>query len=374
MEKIIPILTKDLHLDWDNPRLAEFKLKKADSPKELYHLLWDEMALDEIVISITAHGFFETEPLLVTKEDGKTIVVEGNRRLSAVNIILDPSLVDNKISKNILDKITPELKQSLATLPVIELNSREDAWRFIGFKHINGAAKWNSFAKAIYIEKVHDEYGISLDEIAYQVGDTHKTVQKLYQGIRVLQQAEEWKVFDREDIAKRRLYFSHLYTAIQYEGYKEYLGIGNVDNENKNPVPVEKKNELGEVLTWLYGSKKRGIEPVIKSQNPDLRNLEKILPNTEAVSALRSGYSLEQAFEISLPSSTVFIENLLASKRHLQKAWSTVTTGYEGDKETLSSAFEFVNLADKLYETMTEIRNKKSGIGNKNRPAPEDIK
>lgn len=371
MEKIISIPTKDLHLDWDNPRLAEFKLKKTDSPKELYQLLWDEMALDEIVISITAHGFFETEPLLVTKEEGKTIVVEGNRRLSAVNIILNPSLVDNKISKNILDKITPELKHSLANLPAIELNSREDAWRFIGFKHINGAAKWNSFAKAIYIEKVHDDYGISLDEIAYQVGDTHKTVQKLYQGIRVIQQAEEWKIFDREDIAKRRLYFSHLYTAIQYEGYKEYLGI-NVD-ETKNPVPETKKDELGEVLMWLYGSKKRGIEPIIKSQNPDLRNLEKILPNAEAVSALRSGYSLEQAYEISLPSSTVFIENLLAGKRHLQKAWASVTTGYEGDKETLSSAFEFVNLADKLYETMTEIRNKKSGVGKKDRPTPEDI-
>lgn len=371
MEKIIPMLTEDLSLDWQNPRLAEFKLDKIEPPKELYQLLWDEMALDELVISITAHGFFETEPLLVTKEGSKNIVVEGNRRLSAVKIILDPSLVDNKISKEIIDRITPELRKQLKELPVIVLKSREDAWRFIGFKHINGAAKWNSFAKAIYIEKVHDEYGISLNEIAYQVGDTHKTVQKLYQGIRVIQQAEEWKVFNREDIAKRRLYFSHLYTAIQYDGYKDYLGIKSDDAENKNPVPKNKKNELGEVLTWLYGNKK-GIEPIIKSQNPDLKNLEKVLSNTEALSALRSGYSLEQAFELSQPSSTVFLENLLAAKRHLQKAWSTVTIGYEGDKETLNSAYEFVNLADKIYETMTEIRNKKTGATKKNRKAPEE--
>lgn len=372
MEKIIEMLTANLSLDWENPRLAEFNLNKDDSSKELYQLLWDEMALDELVISITAHRFFGTEPLLVTKEAGKNIVVEGNRRLSAVQIILDPTLVDNKIPKDILEKITPALKKSLELLPVIELKSREDAWRFIGFKHINGAAKWNSFAKAIYIEKVHDEYGISLNEIAYQVGDTHKTVQKLYQGIRVIQQAEEWNVFDREDIARRRLYFSHLYTAIQYEGYKEYLGISSENAEDKNPVAESKKEDLGELLTWLYGSKKRSIEPIIKSQNPDLRNLERVLSKREAVSALRSGYSLEQAFELSQPSSTVFSENLLAAKRHLQKAWSTVTTGYEGDKESLSSAYEFVNLADKLYETMTEIKNKKTGVLKKSRKSPEE--
>ena len=97
-----------------------------------------------------------------------------------------------------------------------------------------------------------------------------------------------------------------------------------------------------------------------------------MLSNTEALSALRSGYSLEQAFELSQPSSTVFLENLLAAKRHLQKAWSTVTIGYEGDKETLNSAYEFVNLADKIYETMTEIRNKKTGATKKNRKAPEE--
>lgn len=371
MLNIQPAKTTTLNIDFKNPRLAEFNLK-TKSPNEVYKLLWDEMALEEIVISITAHGFFQTEPLLVVEEQKKKIVIEGNRRLAAVKIILDDKLADDILPDRIRDKITSKLKKGLEELPVLELKSRQEAWRFIGFKHINGAAKWNSFAKAIYIADVHNKYKISLDDIAYQVGDTHNTVQKLYQGIMVVEQAEKLKVFERSDISKRRLYFSHLYTALQYEGFKEYLGISDADAEEKEPVPLKKKSELGEILAWLYGSKKRGIDPVIKSQNPDLRNLERVLSSKQAIAALRSGYTLEQAYEYSLPSATVFQESLLATKRDLQKAWANVTTGYDKSLDMLKTAGSIADIADKLYAEMDKIRNQESGNSKKTKRLTEE--
>ena len=371
MLNIQPVKTELLNIDFKNPRLAEFNLKGANI-NEVYKLLWDEMALEEIVISITAHGFFQTEPLLVVEEDKQKIVIEGNRRLSAVKIILDTQLSHDILPEKISGKISAQLRKELEVLPVLELGSREDAWRFIGFKHINGAAKWNSFAKAIYIADVHNKYKISLDDIAYQVGDTHNTVQKLYQGIMVIEQAERLKVFERSDIAKRRLYFSHLYTALQYEGFKEFLGISEFNAESKEPIPVEKKSELGEVLSWLYGSKKKNVDPVIKSQNPDLKNLEKILSSKPAVAALRSGYTLEQAYEFSLPSATVFQENLLATKRYLQKAWANVTTGYDKGLDLLKTAGSIADIADKLYTEMDKIRNQESGNTKKPKRITED--
>ena len=67
------------------------------------------------------------------------------------------------------NRITPELVNDLATnLPVIRLENRQEAWRYIGFKHVNGAAKWNGFAKAKYIATVHHDFNISLDDIAEQ--------------------------------------------------------------------------------------------------------------------------------------------------------------------------------------------------------------
>ncbi len=133
-------------------------------------------------------GFFEHEPLIAVKEDRKLIVIEGNKRLAAIKYILNPEIADYiGINKNVLS-VSEDIKQSLANIPVIIVDQGKDAWKFIGFKHINGAAKWGSYAKAQYISLVKIEYQISL--IAAQIGDTHKTVQKLYQGLQAIEQPD----------------------------------------------------------------------------------------------------------------------------------------------------------------------------------------
>lgn len=348
---IKPYPPEKILLDWRNPRLAEFGITKRTPLEKVFELMWEAMALEEIIISITAHGFFKTEPIIITEEDSNKIVIEGNRRLSAVKIILDPNLIDRKLPRTVLSRITPELQKSLKEIPVIEVESRELAWQFIGFKHINGAAKWNSYAKAKYIAQVHNEFKIPLEEIAYQVGDTHKTVLKLYQGIMVIDQAERLKKFDRDDITNSRLYFSHLYTALQYSGYREFLGMEDTPMDSTDPVPEAHWDDLEILLKWMYGSKSESIDPVIRSQNPDLRNLEKVLQSTEATLALKANPNLDIAFEISRPSKDVFIENLMATKRSLHKTWSFVS-GYSGEAELIRTAGSIAEMADDLYEQM----------------------
>jgi ParB-like nuclease domain len=363
--KIERKLVDNLELDWKNPRLAEFGIKQSTPPEEIFSILWQNMALEEIVTSLVAHGFFDTEPLIVLEEQGKLIVLEGNRRLAAVKIVRNPILVENKLDATVLQRITPEIINSLDKLPVIVVGSRQEAWRFIGFKHINGPAKWNSFAKAQHIAQVHKEYNIPLDEIAFQVGDTHKTVQKLFQGMMVIEQAERERIFDREDIKKGRLYFSHLYTALQYEGFKEYLSINDANMEDQAPVPIEKKENLQELLLWLYGSKKRTIDPIIKTQNPDLKRLENVIQNREAIAALKTGISLEASYELSRPRSTVFEESLFAAKREIQRAWSNVSEGFNGSIELLRTAGTIASIADELYSKMEEKSNTKSKVTKK---------
>ncbi|MCF8258178.1 MAG: ParB N-terminal domain-containing protein [Flavobacteriales bacterium] len=352
--------TESLVLDNANPRLAEFGIKKGADPVEVLQILWEHMAIEELVYSIVAHGFFDTEPVIVIEEGTKFVVIEGNRRLAAVQIILDPSLVDNRLDGETLKRLKTFDKSRLRTLPVIKVGSRQDAWTFIGFKHINGPAKWNSFAKAQYVAQVHKSFGIPLKEIAYQVGDTHNTVQKLFQGMMVIEQAERQDLFHRDDVKRDRLYFSHLYTGLQYEGVKEFLAIEDASIETDTPIPIEKAKELKEVLRWMYGSKKESVEPAIKSQNPDLRRLESVIKKKESIAALRDGVSLEEAFELSRPKTSVFEESLYSGKRELQKAWSFVNEGYAGDKSLLGAAGQIANLADDLYKRMEEIHRGES--------------
>lgn len=356
-------------LDRQNPRLAEFGITQDTPIMEVFDILWENMAIEEIVTSIVAHGFFETEPLIAIEENDKLIVLEGNRRLAAVMIVRNPALIDNKLDAAVLARRTPAILETLDELPVFIVDSRQDAWRFIGFKHINGPAKWNSFAKAQHIAQVHKEYGISLDEIAFQVGDTHKTVQKLFQGMMVIEQAESEKLFSREDIKKGRLYFSHLYTALQYEGFKEFLGLDDVNIETLTPVHETKYDNLKELMLWLYGSKKRDIEPIIQTQNPDLRHLESVVRNKEALLALKSGNSLEVSYELSRSKSQVFEESLFAAKREIQKAWSYVSEGYIGNLELLRSAGTIATIADELYTKMEDTyeRNNRNASSKKSK-------
>lgn len=351
------ILTKPdtLSFDYKNPRIAEFSITAQTPSKEIVKILWNVMGVEEIVLSIKASGFFDHEPLIAVKEDGKDIVIEGNRRLAAVQCILNPELADFiGINKNLLS-VPDKIKKTLEEIPVIFVDQRKDAWKFIGFKHINGPAKWGSYAKAQYISEIKNEYNISLDEIASQIGDTHKTVQKLYQGLQVIEQAEEAGIFDRSDISANRLYFSHLYTGLTYDGFKEYLGLKDVSEEVKNPVPKDKLDHLEETLTWIFGSKKKELDPVIQSQNPDLRRLEAVIKSKEATYALRDGISLIHAYEISQPKNETFEQSLLEAKRALQKAQSYQTEGFDGSDETmLKQAGTIANMADELYQSMEQ--------------------
>ena len=198
-----------LHFDHDNPRLAEFGIKPTTSEPEILKILWEAMDVLELVQSIAASGYFPHEPLIVAREKGKNIVIEGNRRLAALKVLLTPSIAKENGWE--LPKISESDRKKLEKVPAI-VSDREDSWRYLGFKHVNGPAKWTSYAKAKYIAEVHREYDVSLPDIAQQIGDRHATVQRLYRGLMVLEQAEKAKVFDREDCYGPRIYFSHLYT------------------------------------------------------------------------------------------------------------------------------------------------------------------
>jgi transcriptional regulator with XRE-family HTH domain len=145
--------------------------------------------------------------------------------LAAVKCILHPDFADIiGFNRNTLS-VSEDVFKSLQEIPVIFVEDRKEAWKFIGFKHINGPAKWGSYAKAQYISQIRNEFGISLEEIALQIGDTNKTVQKLYQGLQVIEQAEKINRFDRRDIQAPRLYFSHLYTGLNMRDLKNFYPL-----------------------------------------------------------------------------------------------------------------------------------------------------
>jgi len=352
------IKTGDLFFDYQNPRLIEFSLNGKTTDDYILNILWEQMNVDEIVQSIISNGFFPNEVLLVVKENGRYIVIEGNRRLAAVKAILNPTKVRGMVKYQ--DKIDEGIKKSLMTLPVIEYDSRQAAWGFIGFKHVNGPAKWGSYSKAQYIATVHNDFRISIDEISQQIGDNNQTVLKLYQGLMVIQQAERDTDFKRDDIDAKRLYFSHLYTGLQSQGFRRYLGLQSTPLDTPNPIPADKVKNLERVMFWLYGSKRKDITPVITSQNPDLGYLSSILNDENATMTLESTGDLDAAYEDSLGALNVFQNSVIEAKSNVQKALMNVS-GYDGGEALLKTVGTLSALVDSLYNAMEKRREKISG-------------
>lgn len=346
-----PFSVVDLHLDARNPRLVEYGISPKEEEEKILEVLWDKMAVDEVAMSIAANGYWPYEPLIVADEGGRIIVIEGNRRLAAVKVLLSQSLRE-KLGITDLPRLSQGRLDELATLPAIRVAKRQDAWRYLGFKHVNGPAKWRSYAKAQYIAFVRNTTGEKLEGIAAQIGDRHRTVQKLYRALMVIEQAERAGVYRRENAFRGQLAFSHLTTALEYEGFADFLGLSQKADESPEPVAKSRLKELGEVCRWLWGDQRDDTEPLIKSQNPNLRQLEQVLRNDQALATLRGDHGLEAAYEVSKGDDVVFAEALQDAKNALVRAQGRVSAGYRGERNLLEIANTVAEMAGDLVSVM----------------------
>lgn len=342
----------ELLLDTSNPRLAELVVSTNATQFDLIKALWEEMAVEEVAMSIAYSGYFEHEPLFVEEvPNGKFVVIEGNRRLAAVLLLVDADL-RKKVKATKLPTITKERAYALKELPVI-VTTRKDSWRYLGFKHVNGPATWGSYSKAQYIAHVHNEYRVPLEEIALQIGDYNSTVLRMYRGLMIVEQAEATNVFKRSDIAKNKFHFNYIYTGMDYPGIISFLGLRSKGVTDRKPVPAKKVKNLGDLMAWLYGRESSDTQSLIRSQNPDLKTLDTVLLTEAGVKALRDGLPLSVAHDISQGDERIFRQALQQAKQALQKAHGTVTTGYiSSEDDVLRLAEDVDSLAHALVEAM----------------------
>ena len=341
-----------LLFDHENPRLAGID-PTPDQQDLILEWLWRNKAVNELIDSILTNGYWPHEELFATEEDDRLIVLEGNRRLAAVKIILDEG-IRRRLRVDISVSLSSEKKATLELLPVV-IKTREEVWSYVGFKHVNGPQAWDSIAKAQYIHRVHQAYGISLDEIAKTIGDRHDTVARLFRGYSVLKQAQLRTGFDPDDARQRKFPFSHLWTGIGYASIRAFLGLTRDRLELPDPVPEENLENLKEFMIWLYGSQQNDIEPRIKRQNPDLRNLAEVLGSPRGEKVLRAGLPLSAAHAASLGDERLFQDALTQAEAALRSAKGYVATGYNGETDVLETAKALSTQARSLYREMLEM-------------------
>jgi hypothetical protein len=304
----------ELHFDLHNFRMAETEFH--DETTVVAHLV-EEYDVEEIVLSILTAGWLDYEPL-IAQRDGT--VLEGNRRLAALRLIEDAELRQQVGFK--LPAIDPaHLNAHPAHVSVRYADSREAAYVYIGFKHINGPFKWDALAKAKFAaDWVAAGHDIQL--VSRTLGDSHNTVLRLVNGWNVLQRAKA-EGFDPADATTGSPFpISHLYTALTRPDVRTYLGLEAPARAvlNESDIQPEKTGNLLQLMNWLYGERSKGLPSVIRTQNPDLGTLVRVIAHDAARDELIANRDLSAAAELLMPSHERFEIVLRQAARACEEA------------------------------------------------------
>lgn len=335
----------ELRFDTHNPRSPDSHFQ---TDGEITRFLLDEYEVDEIVRSILSIGWMDFEPMIVRMEDN--VVLEGNRRLAALKLI-----TEEKLRKEVNYKL-PAIQAAdpgLSEISVRLVPDRESARNFIAFKHITGPFKWDAEAKAHFAADWLAKPGVTLKQVSQALGDTHATIRRLVDGWNVLKQAEA-QGFSQSDRTKKNapLDFSHLYTAIARPAVRDFLSLSDERSEalSENPVPKERSDNLQELMGWLYGQESRGRTSVIRSQNPNLGELVKVMAHPAALDEIRRSGDLAQAFSVAEGPKHLFASSLKDVATRAEKSLGLVKH-YDGDADLL-------NVVKNLAITVRELRDR----------------
>ena len=351
-----------LRLDRRNPRL----IGQDDDASDVAIIarLYREAEISELLQSVSTNGYLDIEPLIVMQDPDRPclIVLEGNRRVATLRLLREPALLDEIWrSQRLRIRVPPvddSLRNTFDAVSVYPVPNRERARSFIGFKHINGPAKWDAYAKARFAAdwyKSGRPDGVSLEAIASSIGDRHDTIKRMVSAIYVLEQAEREDLFCTRDRNTRKFNFSHLYTALSRSQYMDYLGLGKTwarNDPEPAPVPVERLDELRKMLVWIYGSKSTDELSVVRSQNPDIMNLGEVLVHTEARNLLETTHNLDQAHETTEAIDKKFTGSLFRARDAVRETAASLRA-YDGrDKSLLDVAEDVKVQSDSVHASM----------------------
>jgi len=79
-----------IFLDPNNPRIPPTPQPLTEPELIAELVLHDDV--HQLASNIQASGYFPTEPLMIVREDGQFRVAEGNRRLAACKLLVNPHL------------------------------------------------------------------------------------------------------------------------------------------------------------------------------------------------------------------------------------------------------------------------------------------
>lgn len=352
-----------LFLDKQNPRLPEGVSR--DEKSMLTHIALTT-SIEDLMGAIVENGFFPGEPLITIQEGDKYIVVEGNRRLTAIKLIHDPWIIERPSSKIIRLSEGANNKGDFLEIPVIVRESREEVLPYLGFRHITGVKQWEPLAKARYMEQLFHNTDSNLSpsdrylDVARTIGSRKDHIERNLDALAAYRVIEKNKFYDINGLDEESIKFAVLSTALADERIGLFAGISTKDDNGfifsndviENQSLLDNQN-LKDLTLWLFNKDKDGRTRVGESRN--LRLLSAVVDNQKALQMFRNGSELKSAYQHTQGVQEDFIQMLYQAESLIMDAAGMVAN-VDYDQEGLDTARRIGKNIKHIWET---IKSKK---------------
>lgn len=382
----IDIEIKQLRLDPENPRLVQYLEKSKPTEQDLVSILYEYFETETIAISMCKNGYFDEEPIVVAPvkvpkgfdwdrevdvlerdlgelaEKGEVTfsVVEGNRRVATIMLLLDEGLRERVgVDRTYPQLISKQARKDLERIPCIVYRSREHVSPYLGVRHMIGNLKWEAFARAYYTASVIDGgigKGGSINDailnVQNTIGDRSDVIRKQYVAYKLYDLAKNDLGIPTKPILDR---FSLLTVLYNSAGIRDFVGL-NAYSEidfKKRLVPPNKNEEFKQVISWVYGNAEEGLAPVINDSRKISKELNAIAQHEEAREYLTKYRDLEGAFERTSGERDYLAKTIKRGTRSLETSLKFAYK-YKKDKELLQLIDELEAVIQALKENLSK--------------------
>lgn len=311
----------NLTLDELNPRLPTTVGRQQ---AEMLAYIARTTSIAEIMTAIAENGYFPGEPLIVVPGPGdKFVVVEGNRRLTALKLLQDPALYPKSRK---VQEIASSAEHRPDVIPCVLFNNRTEVVNYLGYRHITGVKQWEPLAKARYIAAYFDELTAPADppslrysEVARGIGSQGPYIKRQLDGLAIYNLIEQEEFFYIDDLDEENISFSLLSTAVGYDTILSFVSSEEHPYIDPNDLIAANAEYLAR---WMFEKDSSGSTILGDSRN--IQHLALIVADDDALASLKSGDPLEKAYALTKGMADDFTSVLADTETVLTKAVSII--------------------------------------------------
>lgn len=333
------VKTDQLLIDPNNPRyfdlldheiIAPDRYDEEQVQAEATEKLFTAEDTRGVKQSILANGFINFEYIVVKpyQDSDKFLVIEGNRRLAAINRIREDHLRGRLPSGEKYERVV----SSLGELDVLVFSGTVAEEKIIqGIRHVSGPREWRPYQQALLVQDLREQQGMEFADIQDSLGLRASVVRRSYNTLKAFEQMREDE--DYRSLADKEL-FSLFQEMVGRPSLRTWL---NWSDEQQKFLNNTNRKHIYRMIAGDYTSDETP-ERIIRNPQ-DMRIFARIVAHEHKETVLErlinGDISIEQARALLEPGNRAWDELVATVTQALEKLPADELQSLSDDNEQL---------------------------------------